>query len=354
MKKISITCIALALLTGGAATHAQDYGKQLGGPVKIGNMTMAAYGDNPGIGFNFMSCKRQDGKVLLSFQYPSQVNRDIENIWIRNYEPNATEVFGPDGTKYTISYIKLGDKSSSEGVGVDIPQGQALNGQLVIEGVPADVKTLGKVVFRSSGQYPMDAITHSYTFTLDNVTITEPVVVQPAPQPAASTATAAKSSKDSGSRSALVDGKVQPGKSSGIFQPGASAVAKPAEGWLITPEGVGPIKLNTNIKAMPGRVEGLFNKVKMWDANNGTLYLDGNECINLSLTNDKITGISVYGNVAKVKVGNKTYGIGDDIDELKTQPGVTGPSYNDTADYNGIHFDGHDSEIQTITVGKQN
>lgn len=163
-----------------ASTTSNDdpMSRQLGKAIKLGDMTMTAYGDNLGIGFNFGSCYRQDGTVYLVFQYPNQGNRDVENIWIRNYEPGETAVYGPDGNKYNIAMIALGDRESSEGVSVNIPQGGYANGYLAITGVPANVNSLGKVIFNSTGQYPMDAVSHNYRFVLDNVAITEPPVAK--------------------------------------------------------------------------------------------------------------------------------------------------------------------------------
>lgn len=157
-----------------ATSNNDPLSRQIGNAVKLGDMTMTAYGDNPGIGFTFGSCYRENGNVYLVFQYPNQSKRDIENVGIYNYEPNETFVYGPTGSKYTIAMIGLGDSRSSEGVSVNIPAGGFATGYLVITGVPADVNNIGKVIFNSAGQYVNDAIMHRYRFVLDNVAITEP------------------------------------------------------------------------------------------------------------------------------------------------------------------------------------
>ena len=157
-----------------ASSNNDPMNRQIGNAVKLGDMTMTAYGDNPGIGFTFGSCYRENGNVYLVFQYPNQSKRDIENVGIYNYEPNETFVYGPTGSKYTIAMIGLGDSRSSEGVSVNIPAGGFTNGYLIITGVPADVNKLGRVIFTSAGQYVNDAIMHRYRFVLDNVAITEP------------------------------------------------------------------------------------------------------------------------------------------------------------------------------------
>ena len=157
-----------------ASSNNDPMNRQIGNAVKLGDMTMTAFGDNPGIGFTFGSCYRENGNVYLVFQYPNQSKRDIENVGIYNYEPNETFVYGPTGNKYNIAMIGLGDSRSSEGVSVNIPAGGFANGYLVITGVPADVNNIGKVIFNSAGQYVNDAIMHRYRFVLDNVAITEP------------------------------------------------------------------------------------------------------------------------------------------------------------------------------------
>ncbi|MDD6227555.1 MAG: hypothetical protein PUA94_00745 [Bacteroidales bacterium] len=299
---------ALEKVANSTSSTQSSYGKQLGKSIKLGDMTMTAYGDNPGVGFNFDTCLRDGNNVILYFQLPNQCGRDIENVWIRNYEPNETEAFNANGSKYTVARIAFGDRGSNEGLTVNIPANGYVNGAIVITGVPADVKELHKVVFRLSGQYVMDAVTHSYTFVLDNVAIKD---------------------KEADSTQSV-------------------SYTKPAEGWMMTSEGVGPVKLGASVKSLPAKVDGLYTKME-----DGCYFYNGDEQVMyVELNGDKIRGISVCGKNVGIKIGGKIFRVGGDSDVLKTQPGVKGVSYNDDADYNGIHFIGHDSEIQSFSVGE--
>lgn len=330
---IGIAAIA-AIFTG---ISSQSFAQEASQPSQM--VTIKAAGSNPGVGFSYLGAKRVSDLVVVSFEYPSQSSRDIENIWIRNYDNNASTVTGINGEQYQITSITLGESTSSEGVSQNLPAGGKLAGSITISGIPADQNRIGRIDLRSTGQYPMDATLYNYTFIIENSPIMQPKAAR-------------QTTTGSGSRSAVgADGKVKATTGGGIFQ-GATTVRMPEGGWSITPKTVGPLELGMNVKAMPGRVEGLYNKVKTWDANSTTLYLDDNECMNLNIVNDRIAGISVISKVAHVKIGNKTFSVGGDSDLLKVMPGVRSESYNDNADYEGIHFEGHDSEIQTITIGK--
>lgn len=307
-------------------------------------ISMMAMGDNPGLGFNYQGTDRKDGVVIIKFQLPNIVQQDIENVWLRNYEPNETTAVAADGTKYTVSNISLGGSSSSEGVTVNVPQGQKVDGVLTISGVPADINALGKVTINLCGQYPMDANVHNFSVILENVGIRD-LDKKAAPAQTTAATPAAKSEPAD-------DGKAHPGRSGGLFVTG-NAVGVPADGWQITAEACGPIKLHDSTMSMPGIVDKMFNKVKRWDANSETLYLDGTEVININIVNDRIAGVTIYGPVAKVKVSDKLFGVGDSADELKTMPGVKSVTYNDDCEYNGIRFTGHDGEITNIIIGQE-
>lgn len=292
---------------------AGDLGLQLGKAVQIGDMTMTAYGDNPGIGFNFGYCYRENGKVLLVFQLPNQGQKDIENVCIRNYEPDETAVIGTDGQKYGISLVALGESRSSEGLSKNIPAGQFVNGVIVID-VPEGVRKLGKVIFRSTGQYPMDATVHRYAFVLSNVTVTDNPPTQ-----------------ENGSQE--------------------NTYARPAEGWMLTANGVGPFVPGAKVEALPDKVDGLYNKIE-GDTGLKYVYLGDTHVMNLTVADGTVAGIQLVGDVVGVKVSGKVFRVGGDSDLLKKQSGVKSVSYSDDADYNGIHFTGYESEIQQISIGK--
>ena len=284
-------------------------GRRLGKSIQIGSMTMSAYGDNPGVGFNFGKCYRKDGAVILTFQYPSQGQKDVENVGIRNYGDDATQVYGPAGVLYDISMIGFGERESSEGVSYNVPQGGFTNGYLVIKGVPESVASLSKVVFRSSGQYPMDAVVHRYAFVLENVTI-EPEET-----------------------------------------PTQVNYTMPQGGWKLTSQGVGPVRIGESVSGLPSDVKGLYSKVRK----EGTsLYfeLDGNDVMYAETAGGKISMLQVSGDNIAIDVAGKTFRVGGDTDLLKTLQGVKGNSYNDDAEYQGIRISGYDSEIQNFTVGK--
>ena len=286
-----------------------DLGRRLGKSIQVGTMTMSAYGDNPGVGFNFGKCYRKDGAVILTFQYPSQGPKDVENVGIRNYGDDATQVYGPAGVLYDISLICFGERESREGVSYNVPQGGFTNGYLVIKGVPESVSSLPKVVFRSSGQYPMDAVVHRYAFVLENVTI-EPEET-----------------------------------------PTQVNYTMPQGGWKLTSQGVGPVRIGESVSGLPSEVKGLYSKVRQYGA---SLYfeLNGNDVMYAETAGARISMIHVSGDNIAIDVAGKTFRIGGDVDLLKTLQGVKGNSYNDDAEYQGIRISGHDSEIQIFIVGQ--
>lgn len=157
-------------LNGDETGNVEDH--KVGDTAKIGDITLTAYGDNPGVGFKYQGCYRKNGRVLFYFQLPNQGQKDIENVWIRNYEPNETVVYGSNGKKYAISLIVMDNSQSSEGLTKNILAEGILNCALVID-APATEKKLERVIICSTGQYPGDAIMHNYRFVIKNVTITE-------------------------------------------------------------------------------------------------------------------------------------------------------------------------------------
>lgn len=284
-------------------------GRQLGKSIQLGSMTMSAYGDNPGVGFNFGRCYREGGLVVLTFQFPSQAQRDVENVCIRNYGDDETEVFGKGGAKYGIGKIAFGNRESSEGVSDNVRQGGLTNGYIVITGVPASETSLGRVVFRSTGQYPMDAIVHRYSFVLENVAI-------------------------------------EPGQTVA-----AAGWTMPAGGWKLTAQGVGPIGIGAAVSSLPASVGGLYGKVRR---DGTTLYFEfgGEDVMTAETAGGRITQLRVYGKNVGIDVAGRTFRVGGDTDALKALKGVRGNSYDDDAVFEGIHISGHDSEIQIFTVGQ--
>lgn len=296
-------------------------GRQLGEAVKVGDMTMTAYGSNPGIGFNFGTCYRENGKVVLAFQLPNQTEKDVENIWLRNYGKDATEVYTAGGSKCEIELVAIGETRMRDGVTANISAKQYANALIVLSGVPADAATLGKVIIRLTGQRPMDSNVFRYAFVLENVPVTTPEAAAE--------------------------------KLAGNAAPAQQSAAKPAEGWLLTSAGVGPLKLGAKVAELPARTEGLYDKIDVLD-NIAYVYWDHEHMMTLDIAAGKIIGLGVFGPNVGVKVGAKVYKVGGDSDDLKAQKGVKGVSYNDDAEYNGVHFEGFDCEITRIYIGKVN
>lgn len=329
------TCVfAIALATAGIQTvYAQSFLKKLGNAVDkvltatsknsssdkserklgktvyIGDMSMEAYGDNPGIGMNFVSCVRDGQDVVLTFTLPNQGGRDVENVWLMNYGQRPVSAYGADGSQYQISYMTIGDRGSNEGISVNIPAGTEPSATIRIAGVPASAKKLKKVIIYSTGQYPMDAISHSYSFRLGNVEITDPT-------PAT----------------------------------GATSLTMPAEGWTITKDGVGPVVLGASVAKLPAKIAGLYDGIQT-DNENSYLSLGEENVMTLDIAEGKIKAIRVFGNNVGLKVGNKIFKVGGDSDALKAQPGVKGNSYDYNGEYQGVYFEGYEGSIDSFRIG---
>lgn len=319
MKK-SIIAILIVLCVIGLPMAAQS-SRQIGKTIMIGDMSMKAFGQNPGIGFNFGQCYRDGQYVVLTFQFPNIGQSDIENIWIRNYDNDATTVTGPDGQNYPI-LVSWGTTSPNDGNSVNIPKGGFRNGYLVIMNVPANVDHFRKVVFNATGQFPMDANLYRYEFVLENVAIAA------GPQNS-------QADKQSHSNSGTTDANY----------------SKPAGGWLLTAEGVGPLKLGGTVSSLPNKVDGLYDSYRV-DGNSLYFDLNGDSNTWASIQGGKIVGLSIGNQAVGLKVGNKKFKVNDDADALKAQPGVKGESYNDDGEYNGVKFSGHDGEIMNFTIGR--
>lgn len=339
-----LTAMSLAVAPGTAL--AQDYGKNLG-EFQMGNMKMTAYGERPDVAFVMMGAKREGDKVVVSFQYANQLYKDLSDLRMVASGPYAIEVVGADGKSYPVSKITLGDASGATELSTTLVSGKPVKGEVEISGVPEDVTSLSKFALRSTAQYPDEAGRRDYTYLLENVDIIKPRVVTVTP-PATPTQA---STADSGSRSAVVDGKAQPGKSAGIFNPVASSLASENNSWIINGDGVGPVKLGINVKAMPGRVDDLYNKVKWWNANSGSLYFDGEEAILLKVEADKITGITIVKGRGHAMVDGKPCYIGDDATQLFNRPGVEKVSATEFVS-RGVHVVTDNGKVTRLWIGQ--
>ena len=305
------------------------------------SISMLASGDNPGLGFNYQGCERNDGVVTVKFQFFNIAQSAIEKVTLASTGDMATTVAGPDGTAYTLAPVDFGGKNG-ETVTIDVPQGERVDAVITVTDVPADVKSLGKVVINSCGQFPGEENVHSFSVILENVSMLDRTkTAAPAAAPAASSP-AAKEDEGNGHTP-------QPGKAAGIFVTG-NAVKVPAGGWEITQGAVGPIKVGENTRSMPGIVDGLFNKVKRWNDTDETLYLNGKEVITVNIANDRIAGVKVMDKVAKVKIGDTMVGVGDKLATVGSLPGVQ--TSGNKATYNGVTLHAENGTITAITIGK--
>lgn len=343
--RIKVIAVSGVLLASAFGAGAQDYGNNLGS-FKMGDMTMTAYGDHADIAFVMMGAKRNGDKVTVSFQYANQLSQPLTDVVLSNKGDYAIEAIGPDGTKYEVAKIVIGDASGDGSLTTTLPSGQALRGSVDILGIPESATSLGKFVLRSTAMAPGETKPRDYTYLLENVSImgAPTVTITAPPAPAAE-------SKAEGSRSAIVNGKAQPGKSAGIFNPVANSLANENDSWIINRDGVGPVKLGINVKAMPGRVADLYNKVQWFGPDKGILYYDGAEAIKLTVANDKITGISVLSGKTHANVGGKMFMVGDSSAELCKRQGVT--LNGDTATFNDIRFSIANGKITAISISRQ-
>lgn len=179
--------------------------RQIGETVKIGDMTMKAYTDNPGVGLNFGTCERQGSEVVITLQFTNPQSSQPMAIRLQNFDPNPVKAYSASGQEYRVSQICLGKSKSSEGVSNTIPQKGYLNGYITLSGVPENVKTIGKLVVATSGHPDMDASNRFFSFVLENIPITE----------------------------------------------------KPT----MTAKGISPVEIGTKVSALPQQVAGLYDKV---------------------------------------------------------------------------------------------
>lgn len=344
---IKTLLLGCTMLPVGMTCAAQDYGNNLGS-LQMGTMKLTAYGEHPDLGFIMMGAKRQDNnKVTVTFQYGNQTGRDLRNVTLRATGYGAVEAIGADGTKYTVSGVTFGTESGQE-VSAALPGGQAPV-KVVVElaNVPDEVSEIKNLIIPTTANYGEDPAVHSYTFVLDNVNILRPatMVVNPPAQ------TQQASTGDSGSRSAIVDGKATPGKSGAIFNPVANSLSTENDSWIINRNGVGPVKLGINVKAMPGRVDDLYNKVQWHNPQSGTLYIDGEEAIKLTVRNDVITGITIVGGKTHANVNGKMIYIGEKASALTSQKDVT--TTGDTSLYKDITFKCADGTVRSMTITRE-
>lgn len=100
------------------------------------------------------------------------------------------------------------------------------------------------------------------------------------------------------------------------------STVKPANGWLMTKEGIGPVKIGMRLADLPKRVNGLYSQIVPITDDLVNLK-QGNESLQLKVNGGIIRGITVYSKLVKVKVGSKFFSLNGNFDNLCKQPGVT-------------------------------
>jgi len=254
-------------------------GRKLGKTVVIGDMKMSAFGDNPGVGYNFGGCERQGESVIVGIQFTNPKCAEPMSIGMYNYGERPVQVFGPDGQPYEVALISLDGSSSSEGVSKTIPVNGTLTGFISVKGVPATVKTLDKVMIRCSGHPEMDAVNKSFSFVLENVAVTEPQTAAP----------------------------IQ-----------------------LSQKGIAPVLISTMVNTIPQKVNGVYDSV-----NRNTEDFEGEQMTVLEFINNgqivfsatadetgKIWQIQTQSPSVFVEVGGRRFKVGDKIAPLKSVKGV--------------------------------
>lgn len=340
MKKRFIFCLA-SLICSPCAVYAYPQVTVSPAPAPQ-QMTMAAAGENPGVGFFFLSCVRQpDGKVAVKFQYPSQVTLDVEGITLSNSGKYASTATAADGSALRISKVSLGGAESDTTLCVNLPAGGKLDGLIEISGLPEDAATIGKVELKATGHYAADPRVREYSFILENVQVPRPVTVSMPAAPAAPAATVKKES-------------AEPAKSS-YWTP----VATPTGGWMIEPDCVGNVKLGEKVDELPRKALGLYDVEKKISASAVDLYYGDNCAMHLSVKDGVIKGVEVVLRTARVEIGGKKFcvhsdgmssKVSSDIATLLTMPGVKKTPYG--AEYNGIRFKESAGKISSISIGE--
>lgn len=134
-------------------------------------------------------------------------------------------------------------------------------------------------------------------------------------------------------------------------KPNAAATAKPAGGWLMTNEGIGPVKIGMQVGKLPKRVDGLYSAIVPITDDLVNLKL-GNESLQLKVKDGLIRGITVYSKSVKLKVGNKLFGMNGNFDLLRKQPGVALSPSGERAEYKGVTAEDYEGCISAFFIGQ--
>ena len=157
------------------AVTGNEADRQVGQTVQVGEITMSAHGSNPGMNFDYAGCRRVGNDVQVLFVLTNASQSTFNNLWMRNYDTNATWATDTLGRKYTKMQINLGGLQSSEGVSTSLASGKKMQCSVTLRNVPASIKRLAEVRLNFSTSKGMNAEQYPFSFRLKNVPIAEAV-----------------------------------------------------------------------------------------------------------------------------------------------------------------------------------
>lgn len=129
------------------------------------------------------------------------------------------------------------------------------------------------------------------------------------------------------------------------------STAKPANGWLMTKEGIGPVKIGMRLADLPKCVNGLYSQIVPITDDLVNLK-QGNESLQLKVNGGIIRGITIYSKLVKVKVGSKFFSLNGNFDNLCKQPGVTLSPSHERAEYKGVTAEDYEGCISAFYIGE--
>lgn len=156
-------------VAGAAAGNEAD--RQVGQAVRVGEIIMSAHGRNPGMNFDYAVCRRVGNDVQILFVLTNASQSTFNNLWMRNYDTNATWAADTLGRKYSKMLINLGGSQSSEGVSTSLASGKKMECSVTLRNVPASIKRLAEVRLNFSTSVGMNVEQYPFSFRLKNVPI---------------------------------------------------------------------------------------------------------------------------------------------------------------------------------------
>lgn len=123
--------------------------------------------------FDYAACRRVGNDVQISFVLTNASQSTFNNLWMRNYDTNATWAADTLGQKYTKMQINLGGSRSNEGVSTSLTSGKKMACSVTLRNVPASIKRLAEVRLNFSTSVGMNVEQYPFSFRLKNVPIAE-------------------------------------------------------------------------------------------------------------------------------------------------------------------------------------